>query len=128
AINLIIERGKELPTMLSGIHVYPINGAARKVDPTDTAWHYRDANFSQVIIAVDPAPKRNEAMIKWAKDFWADMHPYSAGGAYLNFIMDEGTERVKASYGENYTRLAKIKAKYDPNNLFHINQNILPMA
>ena len=54
------------------------------------------------------------------------MHPYSAGGAYVNFMMDEGQERVEASYGANYERLAQIKAKYDPDNFFRVNQNIRP--
>jgi FAD/FMN-containing dehydrogenase len=67
-------------------------------------------------------------MTRWAKDIWSDLHPHSAGGAYLNFKMDEGESIVKAGYGENYTRLAQIKAKYDPNNFFHINQNIKPKA
>ncbi|MFZ0532200.1 MAG: FAD-binding oxidoreductase [Anaerolineales bacterium] len=128
AINLLIEHGKELPTMFSNIHIYPINGAAGRIGPRDTAWGYRDANFSQVIVAVDPDPANNERIIRWAKDFWSALHPYSAGGAYLNFKMDEGQETVKAGYRENYTRLAQIKAKYDPNNFFHINQNILPKA
>jgi len=128
AINLLIERAIELPTLFSLVHVYPINGAAGKVGSTETAWSYRNANFIQDIVAVDPDPANNERMIKWAKDSWAAMHPYSLGGAYLNFKMDEGNETVKAGYGDNYTRLAQIKAKYDPNNIFHINQNILPMA
>jgi FAD/FMN-containing dehydrogenase len=128
AINLLIEHGNEMPTIFSNIHVYPINGAASRTGMQDTAWSYRDANFSQVIVAVDPDPMNNEHMIKWAKATWADLHPYSAGGAYLNFKMDEGQETIKAGYRDNYTRLAQIKAKYDPNNFFHINQNILPKS
>ena len=80
------------------------------------------------MVGVDPDPTNNERMTRWAKDYWQDLHPYSLGGGYVNMIMDEGAEGVKAAYGENYTRLAQIKAKYDPNNLFHINQNILPKA
>lgn len=111
---------------MCSIHIYPINGSTGRVGPHETPWGYRDANFSQVIVAVDPDPANNEHMIKWAKDAWAALHPYSAGGAYLNFKMDEGIETVRAGYGDNYKRLAQIKAKYDPNNFFHINQNILP--
>jgi UDP-N-acetylenolpyruvoylglucosamine reductase len=128
AIDLLIKAGNEMPTMFSNIHIYPINGAVGKVGPHETAWGYRDANFSQVIVAVDPDPANNARMIRWAKDTWSALHPYSAGGAYLNFKMDEGVETVKAGYGENYSRLAKIKAKYDPNNFFHVNQNIAPQA
>jgi len=126
AINQLIEHGKDLPTLLSRLQINPTNGAASRVGPRDTAWFYRKAPFAQVIVGVDPDPANNERMIKWAKDYWSAMHPYSAGGAYLNQKMDEGQEVVKAAYGENYTRLAQIKAKYDPNNFFHINQNILP--
>jgi hypothetical protein len=126
AIELHLEHGKELPTMFSTMHIYPINGAAGRIGRHDTPWGYRNANFSQVIVAVDPDPANNPRMIKWANDYSAALDPYSTGGAYLNMVMDEGHETVKASYGENYQRLAKIKAKYDPNNLFHINQNILP--
>ncbi len=127
-INLNIQHGSQLPTPYSTMHIYPINGAAGRVNKNATAWAYRDANFAQVIVGVDPDPANNARMTAWAKDYWQAVHPYSAGGAYLNMIMDEGEERVKASYGANYARLAQIKAKYDPQNLFHINQNIKPAA
>ena len=94
----------------------------------DTAWANRDVNFAQVIVGVDPDPANNARMIQWAKDYWLALHPYSAGGGYVNMIMDEGQESVKAAYGNNYTRLAQIKAKYDPDNYFHVNQNIVPKA
>ncbi len=126
SIDKLIKAGNEMPTIFSNIHIYPINGAVARIGPHETPWGYRDANFSQVIVAVDPDPMNNERMIKWAKETWSSLHPYSAGGAYLNFKMDEGEETVKAGYGDNYTRLAQIKAKYDPNNFFHVNQNILP--
>jgi hypothetical protein len=126
AINLILEHGKELPTPFSKFQINPSNGAAGRVEPHKTAWYYRNAPFAQVIVAVDPDPANNERMIRWARDFWSALHPFSAGGAYLNQKMDEGTQAVKAAYGRNYERLAQIKAKYDPQNFFHINQNITP--
>jgi FAD/FMN-containing dehydrogenase len=125
-INLNIKYGPQLPTMHSTMHIYPINGFAGRIGKEDTAWGYRDANFAQVTVGVDPDPANNARMIQWAKDYWLALHPYSAGGGYVNMIMDEGEERVKAAYGDNYARLAKIKAKYDPQNLFHVNQNIKP--
>jgi FAD/FMN-containing dehydrogenase len=79
-----------------------------------------------VIAGIDPDPAHNEKMTEWAKEYWSDLHPYSAGGAYVNFMMEEGIERVQATYRDNYARLAAIKAKYDPGNLFRVNQNILP--
>ena len=79
-----------------------------------------------MIVGVDPDPANNEKITRWTKAYWQALHPSSAGGAYINFMMDEGQERVHAAYRDNYPRLAAIKAKYDPANLFHINQNIKP--
>jgi FAD/FMN-containing dehydrogenase len=126
AIDLHVKYGSELPTIFSAMHIYPVNGAAGRVGSQDTAWSYRDANFAQVIVGVDPDPANNASMIQLAKDYWSALHPYSAGGAYVNMIMDEGEERVKAAYRDNYTRLTQIKAKVDPENFFHVNQNIKP--
>jgi FAD/FMN-containing dehydrogenase len=77
-------------------------------------------------VGVDPDPAKAEALKKWTIDYWEALHPYSAGGAYVNFMMDEGQERVQATYRDNYERLATIKQEYDPDNLFHVNQNIKP--
>ena len=126
AIALHAKYGEELPTMFSTMHLYPINGAVHRVGKNDTAFSFRDANFSEVMVGVDPDPANNERMIQWARDYWLALHPYSAGGAYVNMMMDEGEDQVKAAYRDNYTRLAQIKAKYDPTNLFHVNQNIKP--
>ena len=86
----------------------------------------RAANLAQVIVGVDTDPANNVMMTRWAKDYWQAIHPYLSGGVYVNMIMDEGEEGVKAAYGANYTRLAQIKAKYDPTNFFRFNQNIVP--
>ncbi len=115
-----------MPTMHSTMHMYPITGAAARVGKTETAWNYRDAKWAQVMVGVDPDPANKEKITKWTKDYFDALHPYSAGGAYVNFMMDEGEDRVKATYGDNYKRLAEIKAKYDPANLFRVNQNIKP--
>ena len=126
AIDLHVKYGAQLPTMHSTMHIYPINGAAHKVGTADTAFNFRDVNFAQVIVGVDPDPSQNPRMIAWAKDYWLALHAHSAGGAYVNMVMDEGEDLVKAAYGNNYARLAQIKATYDPKNLFHMNQNIRP--
>ena len=128
AIDLHVKYGTQLPTMQSTMHIYPINGAAGRIGKNDTAFSFRDAKFAEVIVGVDPDPANNERMIAWARDYWTALHPYSAGGSYLNMIMDEGTDTVKAAYRDNYARLAKVKATYDPGNLFHMNQNIKPGA
>lgn len=88
------------------MHLYPINGAAGRIGQDETAWNYRDAT--------------------WARDYWQALHPLSAGGSYINFMMEEGEDRIKATYGDHYERLASIKAKYDPDNFFRVNQNITP--
>jgi len=126
AIDLHIQHASQLPTGHSAMHLYPINGAAHRVGQTDTAWSFRDANFAQVIVGVDPDPDNNERMIKWSKDYWLALHSHSAGGAYVNMIMEEGQDRIRAAYRDNYPRLAAVKQKYDPTNLFHVNQNIEP--
>jgi len=126
AIAKHIKFANELPTMQSSMHIYPINGAASRVSNKDTAWSYRDAAFAMVIFGVDPDPANKDKITSWTKQYYDAVHPYSAGGAYVNFMMDEGEERVKASYGNNYERLVEIKNKYDPNNLFRVNQNIKP--
>jgi len=118
--------GNALPTAHSTMHLYPINGMAHEVGDNDTPWAYREANWAQVIVGVDPDPANKEKITKWTKDYYDAIHPYSAGGAYINFMMDEGEVRVKASYKDNYERLVKIKSKYDPNNFFRVNQNIKP--
>lgn len=128
AIDRYIEHGRQMPTLLSTTHLYPIDGAAHDVGRNDTAFSYRDANWSMVIAGIDPEPENATRLERWAKDFWQAMHPYSAGGAYVNFMMEEGQERVRATYRDNYQRLVEIKKKYDPENLFHVNQNIKPWS
>ncbi len=126
AIEAHIHHASELPTMKSTMHLYPIDGAAGRVPSDATAWSYRHARWAQVIVGVDPDPANATRIRDWTVDYWQALHPYSLGGAYTNFLMDEGEDRVKASYGANYERLAEIKATYDPGNLFHINENIRP--
>ena len=94
----------------------------------DTAWNYREANWSKVIVGVNPDPATKDLITKWARDYWEDLHPYSARGAYVNFMMEEGDERIRAAYRDNYERLVEIKNKYDPQNFFRVNQKIRPSA
>ena len=126
AMALNEEWNAKMPTWKSGSHVYPIDGAAHDVGATDTPWAFRDARWSQVIVGVDPEPASAPALRDWAVGYWDAVHPFSAGGAYVNFMMDEGQERVQATYGDNYDRLARAKAKYDPDNVLNVNQNIRP--
>jgi hypothetical protein len=80
-----------------------------------------------VIAGISSDPSQAEALRNWGRAYWKAVHPYNLEGAYVNFMMDDEIEgRVQATYGENYARLAAVKEKYDPTNLFRVNQNILP--
>ena len=128
AIAIHARFGAEMPTMKSTMHMYPIDGAAHDVGQSDTPWSYREANWGSVFAGVDPDPANVDVIRRWSVDYHEALHPYSAGGAYVNMMMDEGQERVRASYRDSYDRLAGIKATYDPDNLFRVNQNIQPKA
>jgi serine/threonine protein kinase len=128
SIALHVKHGSHLPSMFSTMHMYPINGAVHRVASEDTAFSYRRTKWAEVIVGVDPDPANKDKIVNWARDYWDAVHPYSAPGAYVNFMMEEGTARVEATYGANYARLQDIKTKYDPGNLFRVNQNIAPIA
>ena len=126
AIARHVEHGSKIPTMLSTMHLYPVDGAAGRVGRNETAYSFREAKFAEVIVGVDPDPANAEKITTWCKESWDALHPYSAGGAYVNFMMDEGPDRIQAAFRDNYGRLAGIKKKYDPTNFFRVNQNIRP--
>jgi FAD/FMN-containing dehydrogenase len=127
AIAAHVEHGNKLPTMLSSMHLYPIDRAVHDVACDDTAWAFRSSRYACVIVGVDPDPAQAPAIRDWARDYYDAVHPYSAGGAYVNFLQgDEGDDRVQATYDGNYDRLVEVKRRYDPANLFRINQNIAP--
>ena len=128
AIAQHVKYGSKLPSMLSTMHMYPIDGAVHNVAAQDTAFAYRSTRWAAVIAGIDPEPANKDRIADWARKYWDAVHPYSAGGAYVNFMMEEGAGRVEATYGANYPRLQNIKAKYDPTNLFRVNQNIAPAA
>ncbi|WP_432100501.1 FAD-binding oxidoreductase [Streptomyces sp. WAC 04229] len=127
AMDVHLKYGENLPTPLSLMHLYPVDGAAHRVGPDDTAWSYRDAVWSGVLAGVDPDPANAEAIRRWCVDYWEELHPYSMGGSYVNFMgTGEGQERVRATYRDHYDRLAQVKRTYDPDNVLHANQNIRP--
>jgi FAD/FMN-containing dehydrogenase len=129
AIEAHVEYGPKVPALQSTVHIYPIDGAPQRVGKGETAFSYRDASFSTVIAGMWPDPADNEKNIAWVRQYFDALHPHSSGGAYVNFMGDdEGQDRVKASYRDNYQRLVEVKNKYDPTNLFHVNQNIKPTS
>jgi FAD/FMN-containing dehydrogenase len=127
AIDTHIAQAAKAPTELCLMHLYPIDGAVRRVAKNATPWTARDAGWSMVIAGIDPDPKGAEALKAWGRAYWKAVHPFNLAGGYVNFMMEDEVEgRVVATYGENYGRLAKIKATYDPKNVFRVNQNIKP--
>jgi FAD/FMN-containing dehydrogenase len=127
AVAVHAEFGASLPNLKSTMHLYPVDGVAAKVPKDATAWSYRDARWVQVTVGVDPDPAAVGPAKEWALAYWDALHPHSMGGGYVNMLMDdEGQERVRTTYRDNYDRLVEIKAKYDPHNLFHVNQNVRP--
>ena len=128
AIEVHLEHGAKVPTVNCAMHIYPINGACHRVSPDATAFSYRDATFATVIAGVWPDPADNENNVTWVKDYYQALEPHSAAGGYINFMDADDQGRIKDNYKGNYDRLAAIKRKYDPTNLFHMNQNIKPTA
>ncbi|MBN9277821.1 MAG: BBE domain-containing protein, partial [Hyphomicrobium sp.] len=127
AIDAHLAQAANTPSELSLMHLYPIDGAIHRVGKGETAWSCRDATWSMVIAGIDPDAKKAGDVTQWTKAYWEAVHPYDLGGAYPNFMMDdEGDARIKETFGENYGRLQAVKKKYDPTNLFRVNQNIRP--
>jgi hypothetical protein len=127
AIDIHIAQAANAPSDLSLMHLYPIDGEVHRVSKQTTAWSARDARWSMVIAGIDADPGKAEALKAWGRSYWQAIHPFNLGGAYINFMMDDEADgRLQASYGENYQRLAEVKGKYDPGNLFRVNQNIAP--
>ncbi|MFL5749441.1 MAG: FAD-binding oxidoreductase [Chloroflexota bacterium] len=127
AIAVHTEYGPQMPTWKSTMHLYAIDGAASRTANDATAWSYRDAVWGGVFAGVDPDPANAGAIRDWARSYSDAIKPYAMGGGYSNFAMDE-PDRVRGMYGSNYDRLARVKAQYDPDNVFRVNQNIQPAA
>jgi FAD/FMN-containing dehydrogenase len=118
--------GEGVPSPQTANHFYAINGAVQRVPKDATAFPYRDADIAAVIAGMWEDPAHNEANVRWVREYSTALHEHSSGGAYINFMDADDQSRIKDNYAGNYERLASIKAKYDPDNLFHINQNIKP--
>ncbi|HET8757568.1 MAG TPA: FAD-binding oxidoreductase [Solirubrobacteraceae bacterium] len=127
AVRQHLDFAAMMPTPLSTMHLYPVDGAAHAVGAHETAFSHRDATWSMVIGGVDPDPANADVISAWAQDYWRALHPHSMGAGYVNFMMEEGRERVRATYRDNYDRLAAVKTTYDPENVLHVNQNVEPL-
>jgi FAD/FMN-containing dehydrogenase len=127
-LDIHAEHGPTVPGVQSGVHIYPLSGAPQRIASDATAFAYRDVDFIHNVLAIHPDPAAMPEHTAWVRDYWSALHPHSAGGTYVNFLMEEGQDRVRATYRGNYDRLAAVKAVYDPTNLFSFNQNIPPRA
>lgn len=126
-IDVHVEYGPKVPHVSSAVHIYPVDGAVWRVAPTATAFNFRDVRYNTVIAAMYPDAADTPANMAWVRDYWSALHQHSAGGGYVNFLgIDDGPDRVAATYGENFERLRALKRTYDPGNVFRLNQNIDP--
>ncbi len=126
AIDVHIEHGARVPCLESATLLFPIDGACHRVPADATAFAWRDAGFSTVLGPSWREEKDNEANIAWGRAYHDALRPHSEEGGYVNFMSADDADRVRANYGPNYDRLAAIKKRYDPTNLFRLNQNIKP--
>ncbi len=132
AIDIIVDHVAKAPSPFSAVAIEQFGGAVNRVGMDDTAFNHRNARYNLLIVGIwtDLAAKAEN--VKWVRDLWDAMEPYSSGGVYVNYLgqeADEGAERIKAAYGpEKYERLVALKNKFDPTNLFRMNQNIKPSA
>jgi FAD/FMN-containing dehydrogenase len=127
AIAVHMEHGSRIPVVNSTVHLYPIDGAVHDVPGDATAFGHRDARFAAVIAGMWPDPADNEANIRWVRDYHAAIAPYSQAGGYVNFAAADDQDKVAENYGANYARLVEVKRRYDPGNVFRVNQNIRPL-
>jgi hypothetical protein len=126
AIDAHLAWGPKVPTVNCAMHIYPINGAPHRVSPSATAFAHREATFATVIAGVWPDPADNAKNTQWVKDYYKALEPHSLASGYINFMDGDDQGRIKENYAGNYDRLVTVKKKYDPGNLFHLNQNIRP--
>jgi FAD/FMN-containing dehydrogenase len=126
AIEAHLKHGPQVPAVNSTVHIYPINGACHRVAPDATAFAYRDATFATVIAGMWPDPSDNDANTAWVRDYYEATAPLSEAGGYVNFMAGDDQSRIRDNYKGNYDRLVEVKRTFDPENLFHVNQNIAP--
>ena len=132
AIDTIVSRFEQVPSPTSAVAIESFGGAMSRVPDDATAFNHRHTPFNLLIVGIWPDPSNNDAHLRWVRDYWDAMQPFSSGAVYVNYLgqeADEGAGRIKAAYGSTkYEKLVMLKNKYDPTNLFRLNQNIKPTA
>ncbi len=126
-ISTLVEYAGKMTSPFANIHIHHVEGAVNRVSSDATAFPHRDIHYILNIVGLWMDPTDTQNQIDWVRQFWQAIHPMAAGPSYINFMVDEGLDKVQAAYGEtNYQRLVELKKKYDPTNFFHLNQNIQP--
>jgi FAD/FMN-containing dehydrogenase len=127
AITMLVDRFATVPAPHTHIVMEHLGGAVRRVGQDETAVSYREAHYNAIIVGVWADPAVDEPNIRWVRELWEALQPFSSGGVYVNYLGEEGADRVRAAYGPaKYERLVGLKNTYDPTNLFRLNQNIKP--
>ena len=127
AIETIIGRASGMPSPMTQFHIHHLGGAVARVGARATAYTQRSARYAVNIVSLWPDPAEDAAQIAWTRSSWEALRPHGTGGAYVNFMGEEGDERVRAAYGaEAWARLSALKKVWDPENFFRLNQNIRP--
>jgi hypothetical protein len=127
AIDVHMQHGPKIPSVHSAVHLYLVDGAVHDIGVEETAFPVRDAHFSLNIAGIWPNPEENDNNIAWVRDYYEAIHPHSGyEGGYTNFMAQDDQGRTEDNYGPNYDRLRQVKGHWDPNNVFHLNQNITP--
>jgi FAD/FMN-containing dehydrogenase len=126
-LDIMIARSTKFLSPMSNVLFFHLHGAATRVDPNDTAFGARDDQWDYDVISQWTDLAESSGHIQWTRDFWTAVEPFASGQVYVNHLdAEEGTTRIKAAYSRNYERLVALKNKYDPTNLFRMNQNIKP--
>jgi FAD/FMN-containing dehydrogenase len=127
-IEVLIEHANRAPTPISIVGAeHMLGGAVARVSPEETAFGNRNPEYNFVILGIGDDPAQDAAIKQWARDFWTAIQPFSTGSVYVNYMSDDDAGRISEAYGEtHYARLVELKKRYDPHNIFHRNQNIVP--
>jgi FAD/FMN-containing dehydrogenase len=125
-VSVMVERFAQTPSIMTAMVIEHFHGAVTRVPPTATAFPHREPGYNLVIPGVWPDARDDDANIAWVKDTFDALAPYTADSVYVNYLADDDTARVQAAYGPCWDRLRQVKRTYDPENVFHLNQNVTP--